>query len=128
MTWVEGESNPQNNEEGFIALSTREIQPLKVFAYVENQTLPNWRNRLQLLVVGSRNEAFEVGVDEFAIDSYTLVSYISNLSLGPGTLTFGIQNILDNQYFPVDSQLQDENSRYAAGLGRTFNLEYEVSW
>ncbi|PSO67722.1 MAG: TonB-dependent receptor [Cyanobacteria bacterium QH_7_48_89] len=128
VTWVEGESNPQNNEEGFIALSTREIQPLKVFAYVENQTLPNWRNRLQLLVVGSRNEAFEVGVDEFAIDSYTLVSYISNLSLGPGTLTFGIQNILDNQYFPVDSQLQDENSRYAAGLGRTFNLEYEVSW
>jgi iron complex outermembrane receptor protein len=128
VTWVEGESNPENTDEGFVALSTREIQPWKITAYVDNQTLPSWRNRLQLLVVGGRDRAFDDGVDDRDIDGYITLDYISEVDVGPGTLQLGIQNLLDNQYFPVDSQLQSENSRNSAALGRTLSLEYSVQW
>ncbi|VEP13350.1 TonB-dependent receptor [Hyella patelloides LEGE 07179] len=129
FSWTEGESNPEDDgEDDYIALSSLDIQPLKVTAYVENLTLPRWRNRLQLLVVGSRDRAFEDGVDELDIDSYATFDFISSLNLGRGTLTLGIQNLLDKQYFPVDSQVQDENSENAAALGRTFSLGYRFNW
>lgn len=128
VTWVEGDSNPEGNDEGFVALSTREIQPWKITAYVDNQTLPSWRNRLQLLAVGGRDRAFDDGVDDRDIDGYITLDYISEVDVGPGTLQLGIQNLLDNQYFPVDSQLQSENSRNSAALGRTLSLEYSVQW
>lgn len=128
VTWVEGESNPEGDDEGFLALSTREIQPLKIGAYVENQTLPTWRNRLQVLVVGARDRAFDDEVDNRAIDSYTTFDYISSVDVGVGTLSLSVQNLLDNQYFTVDSQLQDQNIRNAAAYGRTFGLQYSVEW
>ncbi len=128
VTWVEGDSNPEGNDEGFVALSTREVQPWKITAYVDNQTLPTWRNRLQLLAVGGRDRAFDDGVDDRDIDGYITLDYISQLDVGPGTLQLGIQNLLDNQYFPVDSQLQSENSRNAAALGRTLSVEYSFEW
>ena len=127
VAWVEGESQPED-EDDYIALSSLDIQPIKVTAYVENLTLPSWRNRLQLLVVGSRDRALEAGVDEQAIDSYATFDFISSLDIGQGTLTLGIQNILDNQYFPVDSQIQEQNTRNAAALGRTFSLGYRLNW
>ncbi|NEO27076.1 MAG: TonB-dependent receptor, partial [Kamptonema sp. SIO4C4] len=129
LSWVEGGSNPEtDNLDEFVALSSREIQPLKVSAYVENQTLPNWQNRLQLLLVGGRDRALEEGIDTRAIDSYVTLDWISSLNLGQGVLTLGVQNLLNNQFFPVDSQLQRRNSANAAALGRTVRLEYRVRW
>lgn len=132
FTWVEGESSPEDVDD-FVALDTTEIQPIKIGLYVENQTTPNWANRLQLLIVGSRDRAFEdtIGgntIDPFPIDSYTTLDWISRLDLGNGKLTLAVQNLFDNQYFPVDSQTQRRNREFAAALGRTVSLQYQFSW
>jgi len=84
LSWNEGDIDP-NDDGDFRPISSSDIQPLKVTAYVENQTTPGWNNRLQLLVVGSRDRAFEEDVDPVPIDSYAVLDYISSIKLGSGT-------------------------------------------
>jgi len=129
VSWNEGENDP-NDDGDFQPLNSFDIQPLKLSAYVENQTTPGWNNRLQLLVVGGRDRAFEEGVDPTEIESYAVLDYISSLQLGPGTLEIGIQNLLDNQYFPVFQQILGgfDSSNRSAAPGRTIRVNYSLTW
>ena len=132
FTWVEGDSSP-DGVDGFVPLSTVDIQPIKIGLYVQNQTTATWSNRLQLLIVGSRDRAFEEDIDgdtidPFPIESYATLDWISSLQLGDGTLTLAVQNLFDNQYFSVDSQTQERNREFSAALGRTVSLQYQFSW
>jgi len=130
LSWNEGDSD--NDDDGdFQPLSTRQIQPLKVTAYLENQTTPGWRNRLQLLVVGGRDRAFEEDVDPSPVDSYAVLDYISSIKLGQGTLQIGIENLLDNQFLPVSSQISlggNLPSNAFAAPGRRISINYSLSW
>lgn len=130
LTWNEGEFDAQDDG-SYLALSSVEVQPLSFTLYVENETLPGWRNRLQALTVGSRDRAFDDRVDRFDVNGYTTVDLISSLSLGSaGRLELGIQNLLNEQYFPVDSQERigiQETRRYAA-QGRTISLRYTTTF
>jgi iron complex outermembrane receptor protein len=129
VSWNQGESDPNDDGE-FEALSTFEIQPLKVTGYVENQTTPGWRNRLQLLVVGNRDEAFEEGTDPAPIDSYAVLDYISSIQIGNGTLNIGIENLLDNQFVPVFRQLLGARNldNQLAVSGRRITINYSLTW
>ena len=130
FTWNEGEADFPNDNLGWLALSTLDVQPLKLTLYVENETLPNWRNRLQLLLVGDRNRAFEDEVEEFAIEGYTTLDFISSINIGQGRLELGIENLLDQQYLPVSSQEGTglrEIVREAA-RGRTISLRYSIDF
>jgi iron complex outermembrane recepter protein len=128
VTWNEGENSINDND--YLALSSIEVQPLKLSAYVENETLPGWRNRLQLLHVGNRDRAFNDGVDRFRISGYTTLDFISSVRLGQGTLSLGIQNLLNAQYFPITSQERTgffETQNFAAP-GRTISLLYTIEF
>jgi iron complex outermembrane recepter protein len=129
ISWNEGE-NDLDEDGDFEALGTRDIQPIKITAYVENETLPGWRNRLQALFVGGRDRGFESGADPGEIDSYFLLDYISSIQLGPGTVQIGIQNLLDEEYFPVSSQLFTPFSltNKIAAPGRTISIGYRVTF
>lgn len=128
-TWIEGE-NDANNDGNFSALNSITVPPLKLTAYVENQTLPSWRNRLQLLYSGDRDRAFNDGVEDGKISSFVTVDYISSIKLGQGELQIGMQNLLNNQYFPVYSQYFApffDSANYAA-RGRTISISYRIVW
>ncbi|MEM7715118.1 MAG: TonB-dependent receptor [Cyanobacteria bacterium P01_A01_bin.68] len=129
LTWSEGERE-ESEESGFVAITGYEVSPLKLTAYLENQTLPGWRNRLQALYVGSRDRAFDAEVDPIGIDSYLLVDLISSLKLGDGTLSLGVRNLLNNQYFNINNQLSFgfDPAFATASRGRTFTLNYRWSW
>ncbi|TAE55874.1 MAG: AMIN domain-containing protein [Nostocales cyanobacterium] len=128
FTLMVGEIDIANNGD-YSALDGFRIPPIKVTAYVENQTTPSWNNRLQALFSGSRN-VFEnstvFGRQE--VESYFVLDYISSIKLGSGSLQIGIENLLDSQYFPVVSQLQSSDSSYAAGRGRTLSFKYLLKW
>lgn len=71
----------------------------------------------------------ENATDNVPIDSYLTLDYISSIQLRAGRLQIGIENLLDNQYFPVQSQIQSsffEQLNYAA-RGRTIWLNYSVT-
>ena len=129
FSWNEGESDVDDDGD-FLALSGLQVQPYKVGLYVENDTVPGWTNRLQLLGVGSRDRAFDDGVDSFDIDGYVTLDLISSIQLGDGTLTVGIQNLLNNQYLPLSSQERvrgTEDRRFAAP-GINLNIGYSVEF
>lgn len=129
VSWNEGEDS-QGDDDDFVALSTRDIQPIKISAYVENETLPGWRNRLQALLVGNRDRGFEAGRDRRPIEGYFVVDYISSIQAGPGVIQIGIQNLFNNQYFPLRSQIPAgfSNVENRAAPGRTFSFGYRVTF
>ncbi|HYW19657.1 MAG TPA: TonB-dependent receptor [Nodularia sp. (in: cyanobacteria)] len=128
-TWTEGE-NDQDNDGNFLSLNSITVAPFKLTAYVENQTLKSWRNRLQLLYSGNRDRAFDDGSEDGKISSYVTVDYISSIKIGQGELQIGIQNLFNNQYFPVYSQYFAPlfDSANYAGQGRTLSVGYRISW
>ncbi|MBW4653076.1 MAG: TonB-dependent receptor [Kaiparowitsia implicata GSE-PSE-MK54-09C] len=132
LSWSDGE-NDEDGDGEFSPLSNRFISPLKLTTYVEHQATPGWRNRLQMLVSGSRDRSFDAGVDDGAIETYVVVDYISSVQLGPGTLNIGIQNLFNTQYSPVffqwaAGQSGDFDSFGAAGRGRSLTLGYSYTW
>lgn len=131
--WSEGETEVNGDSK---ALDGSRIQPLKVTGYVEHDTLPGmkWRNRLQVLYSGSRDRAFkDIGPNAYGgreVHSYYTLDFMSNLKLGPGTLSFGVENLLNKQYYPVTSQLMrtSDNTSLFAARGATVNIGYSVTY
>jgi iron complex outermembrane receptor protein len=129
LTYTLGDSDEEGNGK-FIPLRTFEVQPLKLTAYVQHQTTPGWSNRLQLLYVGSRDDAFKVGRDPVPVSSYALLDFISSIQVGKGTLSIGIENLLNNQYSSVFSQLLGGFSELSnrAERGTTISVKYQLTW
>ncbi|PSB01381.1 TonB-dependent siderophore receptor [Merismopedia glauca CCAP 1448/3] len=129
LTWLEGENDPENTG-NFVALNSITIPPLKLTGYIENQTTPGWRNRLQFLLSGNRERAFNDEVDSAPIDSFFTVDYLSTIKVGRGELQIGVQNLFNSQYFPVYSQYFApffDSSNYA-GRGRSLSVGYKLTW
>ncbi|AFZ28690.1 TonB-dependent receptor [Gloeocapsa sp. PCC 7428] len=127
ITWQEGEFE---EDDEFLAITSERISPLKLTAYVEHETLPGWNNRLQLLLIGDRTRAFTDGTEEVPISGYITLDYIGSIQLGAGTLNIGIENLLNEQYFPVASQYlggfyEPDN---IAARGRTLRVGYRIAW
>ncbi|MBW4543126.1 MAG: TonB-dependent receptor [Symplocastrum torsivum CPER-KK1] len=130
LGWSEGEVDLPDDDEGYLALGNDRIQPLKLTAFVEHQTTPGWRNRLQAVLVGNRDRAFEDGIDLSPVESYVVLDYLGSIQLGPGMLQIGIRNLLDNQYFQAyDQSLRSGFESFVSpASGRTISVGYRVSW
>lgn len=128
-TWQEGE-NDADRDGDYLALNSSIISPLKLTTYIQHQTTPGWRNRLQLVYIGDRDRAFDDRVDRVDIDNYLVVDYISSIAIGPGTLNIGIENLLDTQYLPVKTQRAGgfDNSERFAARGRSLSVRYLLNW
>jgi iron complex outermembrane receptor protein len=128
-TYIQGEYDDDNGRS--LALDSSRIPPLKLTAYLQNETLPGWNNRLQLLYSGNRDIAFKDGSDGGPISSYLTLDYISTIQLGKGLLQVKVENLLNNQYFPVISQyiagFGVDSSNYA-GRGLTLSVNYRLNW
>jgi iron complex outermembrane recepter protein len=132
LSWQEGEVDLEGTGD-FVPQSTYLISPLKWTAYVENQTLPGWRNRLQLLAVGGRSRNFEGGgSDPRATDGYIVLDLISSINIGGGTLNIGVENIFNNQYLVPTGQLNAAFDGFAtrapASRGRTISATYRITF
>ncbi|MBE9223041.1 TonB-dependent receptor [Cyanobacterium stanieri LEGE 03274] len=129
LSWSDGEAD-LGNDGNYVALSSARISPIKLTAYVQNQTTPNWTNRLQAMFIGDRTSAFNEGVDPSPINSYIVLDFISSVKIGQGTLQIGVENLLDTFYFPAYAQRTKGFSETfnSAGSGRTVSLKYSISW
>jgi iron complex outermembrane receptor protein len=141
-TWTEGEFWTRVGADSvWQPLNSFRIQPPKLTAYVEHQTLARWRNRVQVLYSGDRDRSYEAFLDRPGIDpavpafgerrveSYAVVDLLSSLGLGRGTLSIGVRNVLNRQYFPIVSQLMPVgNVSYSAAPGATLSVGYSVSY
>jgi iron complex outermembrane recepter protein len=131
VSWQEGDVDFEDDGD-FVPLFSGDagISPLKFTAYVENQTIPGWRNRLQFLAVGDRDRAFEEAIDVLPIEGYFVVDFISSIEAFGGTVSIGIENLFNNQYLDVDSQtiLGFDPTRASAARGRTLSATYRITF
>ncbi|QPJ63778.1 MAG: TonB-dependent receptor [Candidatus Nitronauta litoralis] len=129
LSWMEGELDSDNDGNFDSFMLGNRISPLKLTSYIENQTLSNWRNRLQFLYSGNRDRfKGQPGFGRGAVDDYVLVDLVSTLNFETGSLSVGIKNLFDEQYFPNISQIYDFNDRYSAGSGRSISATYSFKW
>jgi len=128
VSWTEGEF--ENEEGDFLPITSNDISPLKLTTYVEHETQSGWRNRLQALYVGSRDRAFEEEVDPVPIESYLTVDFISSIPLWGGQLELSVENLFNEQYFPVNNQIaaQRFEAENFAARGRIIRLGYSIDW
>ncbi|HEY9516447.1 MAG TPA: TonB-dependent receptor, partial [Gemmatimonadaceae bacterium] len=141
-TWTEGDFFTKVGEDSvWQPLNSFRIQPLKLTAYAEHQTLPGWKNRVQVLYSAARDRAYDAflerpGVDpavpafgERPVKAYAVVDLLSTLDIGPGLLSFGVRNLLNEQYFPIVSQLMPVgNVSYSAAPGAMLSFGYSVTY
>lgn len=136
-TFVEGDQTIAFNPDVRAPINGFNIQPQKITAYLEHLTMPEWqwRNRIQVLYSGSRTRsltAFNSGLDPtgdpFSMTEYFLVDLISTVIAGPGTLRFGIENLLNQKYVAAFNQIPFSNSFHYAARGATATIGYSMTY
>jgi iron complex outermembrane recepter protein len=129
-SWLEGKHDP-NRDDIYTYLNSWRIPPLKVTSYIDVRILPQWQNRVQALYSGSRNRFGNSNAfGERPVESYTTIDWLSSVGTPRGVIRLGIQNLLNRQYFPRDSQLlrTGGNLSYAAAQGAVFSLAYSITY
>jgi iron complex outermembrane recepter protein len=130
LTWLEGKSDP-NLDGVYTYLNSYRIPPVKLTAYVEHDTTARWRNRFQLLYSGERSRfGRSVAFGERIIEDYVTLDYLGSVRLPKGRLRFGVENMLNKQYFVRESQLlrTGGNASYAAAQGATLSVGYSIDY
>jgi len=129
FTWLEGE---QELPDGDVALNGYRIPPAKLTAYVNWQQTDALEWRLQMLHSGSRDSAFEdgVGFGGREVEDYTVVDLMAFWLTDHGQWRFGVNNLLNADYYSVYSQLLRDggNTSHLPAAGRTLAVQYAVNW
>jgi iron complex outermembrane receptor protein len=135
LTWTEGKRYSETGEEiGY--LGNDAIAPIKLTGYLEHDTRADWTNRLQVTYSGERDRfnGNTTNAYQNRINDYAVVDWISQKKLGKrGTLSFGVNNLLNKQYHNVFAQTLVtarvyDNTRYAASTGATAFVSYQHAW
>tara|TARA_B100001939_G_scaffold338664_1_gene344523 strand:+ start:11484 stop:13640 length:2157 start_codon:yes stop_codon:yes gene_type:complete len=132
LSWLEGKRDTDDDGKVDEYLTGQRIPPLKATAYVEYGFAPDWKARLQGIHSGNRNRFPDsVGTGrqfEGPIEAYTTIDLLVTGQVGPGVLSLGVQNMLNEDYFTVLSQSFNRNDRLAKAPGTTATIRYGVSY
>lgn len=115
------------------AMTGYRIPPLKMTAYAEYRPSDRLNVRLQGLFSGDRDYRLN-GVANFGrrdVESYLLLDLIARYEVtDKDQVTLGVENLLNNQYLPVYSQLlrSNTNTSRVPANGATLTLAYRRSW
>ena len=126
-TMVEGKRDANDDGEYNTYLTGDRIPPSKFTGYFAYRPVENLNTRVDLLYSGNRNRF--PGSTDFArgeVESYTVVDFTTSYPVGPGTLSLGIENVFNTQYFPAISQWYNFDFAYSAGRGRMVSLGYKL--
>lgn len=135
-TWLEGKFDA-DRDGTYAYLPDDRIPAPKLTLYAEHETTPRWRNRVQALYNGERDRfgaqgqpdlIGRIGFGLARIEPFLLVDLFSYLRAGRGTFRIGVQNLLNEMYFPPVSQWSGQDATYAAAQGAVLSLGYTVRY
>lgn len=130
-TWLDSRTDLDGDGSLDEELPNRRLPPIKLTGFVGYQSDRGWSNRLQFLYSGTRSPDGATnfaGVQDEVDDAYLILDYFLQLPLGPGQLQFGINNLLNEDYFPVAAQSFGLPGAYSKGLGRSVSISYGIEW
>lgn len=125
LTYQEGEAKEPGAPA--IPFGTDTLSPLRLTAYAEVEPFAGWQNRLQVSYFHESDayDAAERALGYRNTDSYTLVDLTSSYSIGPGRITLGISNLLNEEYVNVTNQASGDFFYYLSE-GRRATLGYTL--
>ena len=127
FTWLEGEIDLDDDGNFDEDLPSTRVPPLKATAYAEYSPFDWWSLYLQVLYSGNRNpNSTQFGGAE--VDDYVILDLYSSVDTGYGRLQLGVQNLLNEDYFPVLNQAGALPFAFSKGPGRTVSLTYSIKW
>lgn len=135
FSWVEGKKYTATGTEiGY--LGNDAIAPPKLTLYVEQQTTPQWFNRLQLAYSGVRDRFPATSTTPYQnrIQNYAVLDWVGQYKISKQrVVTFGINNLLNRQYHNTFAQTVVTpgvygNTAYAAASGATLHVTYKHAW
>jgi len=128
-TWMEGQLDRNGDGNFEEDLDNTRIPPLKLTAYAGYEVTDWWDARLQVLHSGHRDpDVGAAAAYQGGSDVYTLVDFYSAFDAGPGTLEVGVDNLLNESYFPVVNAAFLAPYAYNKGPGRMVSLTYTINW
>lgn len=131
FSWAEGKRDANKDGKVETPLTGRRISPELLNGFIEHDIADNWQARLQFSYSGDRNKFPGVPVGNFytgRVEPTTRIDASTEYKMGPANFTLGINNLLNNDYFPVISQAINRNERYSKALGRTIFLQVGIDY
>lgn len=137
-SWVEGKLDANDNgavsDEEDVYLGGERISAPKLTGYV-NYALMKDRLSLQLQYSGirtrdrfERNENGSYDPYKGPVAAYNLLNLAASYQINKSTaLRLGVENMLNEDYFPARSQWFTQPSLYTKGKGAAFNLSVNIS-
>lgn len=131
-TWITGRERPANAAT-LRTMTGYRVPPLKVTAYVELEPVERLELRVQGLLSGDRDYRLN-GVQSFGrrnVEQYAVFDLSGRYRpTDRDTITAGIENLFNTQYFPVYSQLlrSNLNSSRVPANGATLTIGYSRRW
>lgn len=132
VTWMKGRETPQNTHTEQDMTGYR-IPPLKVTGYISYSPTDTWTNRIQATYFGAEDYRLN-GVNGFGrydVKSYTTADLLSSFALNKkDSVTIGIENMFNKQYYPLYSQLMrnSNNTSHLLANGITLKVSYSHKW
>ncbi|MCH7395353.1 TonB-dependent receptor [Acinetobacter dispersus] len=132
VTWMKGRETPQNTNTEQDMTGYR-IPPLKVTGYISYSPTDTWTNRIQATYFGAEDYRLN-GVNGFGrydVKSYTTADLLSSFAMNKkDTMTIGIENMFNKQYYPLYSQLMrnSNNTSHLLANGVTLKVSYSHKW
>lgn len=67
--------------------------------------------------------------ERFPIESFAVVDLVSSIQVGPGTLRFAVENLLNSLYFAPQTQADFSTNRaYTASRGAMATIGYSMTY
>ncbi len=131
FSWIKGEVQPASSGQ-YQQMDGWRIPPVKVTGFVSYNPNEHWQNRLQLFYSASKDYRIngKTGFGRREVDSYWSADLVSQFDLGPGRLDLGIENLFNNSYYPLYSQLlrNNANTSHVPARGINATLAYTLYW
>lgn len=133
ISYTEGKLDSEDNGNYNTYMNGDRIPPVKTVTYLEYRINGTWNARLSHIYSGNRKK-FDPNPDggyaygKGPVDSFNLVNFNSNYQLTKNTkIGLGIQNLLNEDYYNLNSQWGAREENYFKGNGTRFNLSLTVN-
>lgn len=124
MAFTEGEYDSNKDGRTDTDLDGANIAPNRINLHWEHSFAFDATSRIQLNYFMDREFHKADGSLYAEFDSYYTVDASLSLPLYGGSLTLGLQNLLNEDYYTYYSQTVPNDTRYFKGMGRTLSLGY----
>jgi iron complex outermembrane receptor protein len=131
FAWSEGKRDADHDGKVDTPLSGRRIGPEQYNAWLEHDLTADWSARVQINHTGSRNKFPDASINNYytgEVDPTTRVDASTKYKMNNILFTLGVNNLFNNDYYSVTSQMINRDALYSKAEGRTLFLKMAVDY